>query len=201
MHFAKDSIVILKMKSFKFKGFILGSREWREKDKLITIFTHDQGKIKVLAKGVRNLKSKRAGSLSTGTYIKAICFKRQEDSLPILGDLEVMSQYLYKENNLRLITTILYLSEITDNLTPENQPEPKLFILFKKTLTEVFVYNKFDSITKYSVELPYLLGFGMNEKAKQLFMCRKVRKAQEEAERFICSISDKKIRSLSIMRT
>jgi DNA repair protein RecO (recombination protein O) len=189
------------MKSFKFKGFILGSREWREKDKLITIFTCNQGKIKVLAKGVRNLKSKRAGSLSTGTYVKAICYKSQENSIPILGELEVMSQYIYKNSNLRLITTILYLSEITDCLVPENQPEPKLFFFLKQTFAEVFVHNKFDSITKYSVELPYLLGFGMNEKAKQFYISKKIKLAQEEAERFICSITDKKIRSLSIMRT
>jgi len=60
--------------SFKFQGFVLGTREWREKDKLVTIFTQEKGKIPVLAKSVRSIKSKRLGILETGNLIKGDYF-------------------------------------------------------------------------------------------------------------------------------
>ena len=48
------------MKVEKLQGFVLKRTNYGEADKILTVFTKERGKIKVLAKGVRKIKSRRA---------------------------------------------------------------------------------------------------------------------------------------------
>lgn len=55
-------------------GIVLGRLNYGEADKIITVITPDQGKLRLMAKGVRRIRSKLAGgielfSVSTITYI------------------------------------------------------------------------------------------------------------------------------------
>lgn len=56
------------------KGIVLSRTEFGEADRIITVLTTDHGKIRLIAKGVRRIKSKSAGgielfSVSDITYI------------------------------------------------------------------------------------------------------------------------------------
>ncbi len=56
------------------KGIVLTRTDYGEADRIITMLTPDQGKVRVIAKGVRRVKSKLAGgielfSVSSITYI------------------------------------------------------------------------------------------------------------------------------------
>jgi DNA repair protein RecO (recombination protein O) len=51
------------MKQFNTKGIILNRINYGEADRIITILTPDNGKIRLMAKGVRKIKSKLAGGI------------------------------------------------------------------------------------------------------------------------------------------
>lgn len=51
------------MNSLKTKGIVLSRVEYGEADRIITVLTSDQGKLSLIAKGVRKLKSKLAGGV------------------------------------------------------------------------------------------------------------------------------------------
>lgn len=51
------------MKTLASKGIILRRTEYGEADRIITFLTPDQGKVRVMAKGVRKAKSKLAGGI------------------------------------------------------------------------------------------------------------------------------------------
>src|ERR1035437_5796157 len=62
------------MKQFVTKGIILTRTEFGEADRIITLLTPDHGKLHLMAKGVRRIKSKLAGgielfSVSSITYV------------------------------------------------------------------------------------------------------------------------------------
>lgn len=62
------------MKQLNAKGVVLTRTEYGEADRIITFLTPDQGKVRVMAKGVRRQKSKLAGgielfSISDITYV------------------------------------------------------------------------------------------------------------------------------------
>jgi len=57
------------------EGIILGRTDYGEADRILTMLTPDQGKLRLMAKGVRRVKSKLAGgielfSVSTITFVK-----------------------------------------------------------------------------------------------------------------------------------
>ncbi|HSX07941.1 MAG TPA: DNA repair protein RecO [Candidatus Saccharimonadales bacterium] len=63
------------MKQLVTTGIILGRLDYGEADRILTVLTPDHGKLSLLAKGVRRIKSKLAGgielfSVSNITYIK-----------------------------------------------------------------------------------------------------------------------------------
>ncbi|MGD0284055.1 MAG: DNA repair protein RecO [Candidatus Saccharimonadales bacterium] len=63
------------MKQINTKGIILSRTNFGEADRIITILTPDNGKVRLIAKGVRKIKSKLAGGIelfavSQITYIK-----------------------------------------------------------------------------------------------------------------------------------
>lgn len=45
------------------RGIVLGRTDFQEADRILTILTPDQGKLRVMAKGVRKIKSKLAGGI------------------------------------------------------------------------------------------------------------------------------------------
>ena len=49
--------------SFSSEGLVIKRKDVGEADKIVTIFSKNQGKISVIAKGVRKVTSRRAGNL------------------------------------------------------------------------------------------------------------------------------------------
>ena len=186
------------MFSFKFQGFVLGTREWREKDKLVTVFTQEKGKIPVLAKSVRSIKSKRLGILETGNLIKGITFSSRKDSLSVLGDVKLLFQPLGARNNLKIMAAIFYLGEIASAILPEGEPEARVFQLFSQTIRQVSKIGSLDKVIKFSIELPGLVGFGISKEAQIAMQKRDLPLALELSKRHISYLTEKKIKSLQL---
>ena len=51
------------MKQLKTKAIVLTRVNYSEADRIITVISHDYGKVRLIARGVRNLKSKLAGGI------------------------------------------------------------------------------------------------------------------------------------------
>ena len=86
---------------YKTEGVILGQTEVGEADKLLTVYSRDFGKISVLAKSVRLLRSKLKGHLNTGAYLR-LMFVQGADKLRLidaqeleLNDYPVFSRSLF----------------------------------------------------------------------------------------------------------
>ena len=55
-------------KNILVEGIVLHSNDYKDYDKIITIFTKDFGKMQFLAKGVRKINSKNRSSIDIFTY-------------------------------------------------------------------------------------------------------------------------------------
>ena len=60
------------------QGIVIKSRYLGESDLSVTLLTKDLGKINVTAKGAKNIKSTRLGSLQLGNIIKVHLYKKGE---------------------------------------------------------------------------------------------------------------------------
>lgn len=84
-------------------ALVLKTRSHREHDRLVTLFTPQDGKVTVIAKGVRTLKSKRRAALQAGNIIRC--------SWVTLGERHVLTEAMYQES---LLTDLGSLDRVRD---------------------------------------------------------------------------------------
>ncbi|MBI4067496.1 DNA repair protein RecO [Candidatus Gottesmanbacteria bacterium] len=107
------------LSSYKTEGIVIKRSNFSEVDKIITIFTRNHGKLKILAKGVRKIKSRRAPHIELFNYVRV--FLHHGRNFDILTEAESIETYGFMKKNLKKITTAYYLSELVDDLCPEGQ--------------------------------------------------------------------------------
>ena len=91
-------------------AIVINSRYVRESDLVVTLLTQSLGKITVTAKGAKNIKSSRLGSLQLGNIIKAHLFKKGDYLW--LTESTTVSQFLLNEKTLTQINLLFYFLEI-----------------------------------------------------------------------------------------
>jgi len=141
------------MRTSKVEGIVLKRRDVGEADRLITLFTSSQGKLTVLAKGIRRTTSRRAGPMELFNHITAT-IHASPTSYPVLGEVEIINSYSAWRHHLGRITVAYQLAETIDKLTPDNQPHPEVFSMLLKYLAGI---SKLGESWKSTVDT-WLLG-------------------------------------------
>lgn len=113
------------------KAIILSRTDYGEADRILTLLTPDYGKLSLLAKGVRRVKSKLAGgielfSISEITYIKG----RGEVGTLVSTRLVKHYQHIVKDLD-RTMTGYELIARL--NKVTEDEPEPEYFELLRRT--------------------------------------------------------------------
>lgn len=120
------------MRSYKTLALIIKRTNFSEADRILTIFTKDYGKIKVLAKGVRKITSKRGGNVELLNLAEITLHEGK--NFDLLTEAQVISSFPDLRTNLIKIGLCYHLCEIVDGLCPERQENRKIFDEFVKTL-------------------------------------------------------------------
>lgn len=113
-------------------AFILQHRQYRETSQLLEVYTRDYGIVSVLAKGVRQEKSKLAGVLLPFTLLHISYLDKNE--LKILTQAEFVSSYT--PQRLALYCGF-YLNELLQRFLFRNDPHPELFTAYQVCLGEL----------------------------------------------------------------
>lgn len=113
------------MRGFKTEGIILKRRNFGEADRILTVFTSTRGKITVLAKGVRRIRSRRAGNVEL--LNRAVMYLHQSKGMPILTEAQTLDSFQKIKEDLTLSTYAYHLIELVDKLTAENQENRILY--------------------------------------------------------------------------
>lgn len=119
------------MKQLVTKGIILARTNYGEADRIITVLTPDQGKLRLIAKGVRKPKSKLAGGIELFS-VSDITFIRGKSDISTLVStrLDIHFGNIVKD----IDRTMLGYELIKQlNKTTEDEPEKDYFDLLEKT--------------------------------------------------------------------
>lgn len=147
------------MRSYKVEGVILKRSNFSEADKIVTVFTKQLGKIKVLAKGVRRIKSRRAPHLELFNRVELILHLGK--TFDLVTEVRVIDDYSAPKSNLTLSGYLFYLSEVLDKILPEHQPHPELFAMFLIVLGDLGNQgaNAQEQVKHFIVQLLWNLGY------------------------------------------
>src|SRR5512147_3308911 len=160
-----------KFRSFRVDAVILRHSDYGEADRLLTLFTRQLGKTRVLAKGARKIASRKAGHIEPFTYARLQLAKGRD--MLILTQAETVEAYQPLREDLILTSQASYVIELLDRFTYQDETENSaLFRLLTETLARLA--SKADPwlvIRYYEMRLLDHLGF-----RPQLFECANCRR-------------------------
>lgn len=146
------------MRSFKTEGIVIKRSNYSEADRIVTIFTKQNGKIKVKATGVRKIASRRSGHIELLNY--CIFSLYQGKNMPVLTEVEARESFPLLKEDLKRIGLALHVCELVDGLCAENQENPDIFMLLGQTLRKLSKEtNLAEVVYQFELELLRLLGF------------------------------------------
>ena len=147
------------------EAVVLRHIEWGEADRLVWLFSLEEGKIKAVAKGVRKIRSRKAGHLEPFTRAKLLLAKGRD--MLIVTQADTMDAYLPLRDDLPGITYASYVIELLDRFTYEEGENRGLYRLLVETLERLAVGEDREVVIRYfEVRLLDLVGF-----RPQLFNC------------------------------
>ncbi len=111
---------------------ILRRQNFGEADRLLTVFSKDRGKLRVIAKGVRRPRSRKAGHLEPFTRVQLMLARGRE--LDIITQAEAMDPYSRICEDLLRLGQAAYVVELLDAFTIDRDENSALYRLLVNTL-------------------------------------------------------------------
>jgi DNA repair protein RecO (recombination protein O) len=126
-------------RSFRAESIVLKHHDWGEADRIVTVFSREQGKLRVVARGVRKIRSRRAGHLEPFTHVM-LQLARSSD-LPIVTQADTVESFAILREDLEAIGHASYIVELLDKFTYQEGANIALFNLLKRTLERLAAGN------------------------------------------------------------
>ena len=108
---------------------VTGTLRLGEADKLITFFTLKKGKIKGVAKGARRLKSRFGSALEPFSHVSVVLYDRPGGQLSRISQVDLVHSFQQAREGLETIKIGANMINLVNRLTPEGEPNPKIFRL------------------------------------------------------------------------
>jgi len=178
-------------------GIVIKSKTIKESDLLITLLTPDLGKITVLAKGAKNIKSTRLGSLQLGNIIKAQLY--QKNDFLWLSESTTISQFLHIKKNLTQLNLLFYFLELLNYFIADNQQIFHLYQISEKVITAIN-HNNLGDFIKYEIEFIRTLGFGLPDSIQATYKRRDFIGCQKLIKIHLESIIEKPLQSSKLFQ-
>jgi DNA repair protein RecO (recombination protein O) len=154
-------------RSIRTEGIILRHHDFGETDRFLTIYTRELGKVKVIAKGVRKARSRKAGHVEPFTRTQ-LQLARGRDLL-ILTQAEATETFSALREDLVLLGYASYIIELLDQSTYDEEENRPIYRLLAQTLQRLNRGDHPQLLTRYyELRLLDYIGF-----RPQLFTCIK----------------------------
>lgn len=115
----------------QYTGVILKKQPLGDTDELITLFTKEQGKVRVLAKSVKSTKSKLQQKLQALFFVE---IRVTTGDLPKVIGVETIKTYSTLRENLQGLKHAFYALEFVLKFSADEQKNEKLFVIFESFL-------------------------------------------------------------------
>jgi DNA repair protein RecO (recombination protein O) len=170
-------------KTFSRTAIVIKRVDVGEYDRIVTLITAEEGKLVVVAKGVRKIGSSKAALLEPGNLVHAFLVKTQ--SLPILTQAQLQADFGQAKTSLKKLKQLTQVLEIADRLLVEDAEDEIVFEMFKMMLEELSqVQPQFNKIQTLLSELLIHLGYQPLEETKY-----------QSISEYVTSVADRPLKS------
>lgn len=146
------------MTETKVKAIVLGGIDYKEKDKLITIFTLEQGIVTVVFRGVKNANAKLKSAkemFSFGDFILT------EGKTNLVISADIIESFYDITKDIKKYYVACAMVEIVKTVLPPKEPNPKIFLAMIKCLNMLCdeSINYLNIINKFLISVFEQIGY------------------------------------------
>lgn len=163
-------------------GFVVKRVNLGEADRFVTLFTKNNGKIEVLAKGVRKINSRRSSHIELLNLINFNSVKTSRNY--ILTEVDLVSSFESRKQTLDQCDTLFLLCELINALCPHEQVNREVYALLGRFIQK----GDFSSAAILCWQTNILIELGYWNGEKKF-------KTEKESRQFIEQLLERKIRS------
>ena len=116
------------------EAFVLDAVASRERDKLVTLFTETEGKIRGIAHGAARSVKRFGGRLERLSRVKVTYFEKEGQELVRLDDLELIEESFRLQQDIVVAASLAYVSEVAGEFVREKESDQRYYRLLGATL-------------------------------------------------------------------
>ena len=125
------------MPAEKAVGIVVRISDWSETSRIATIWTRELGKVRVLAKGGRRLKSNFEVALDLLTVCSIVLLRKSSGGLDLLTEARAEERFNGLRKDLRALNAGYYVAELLGDGTQDYDPHPALYEFSLDTLRKL----------------------------------------------------------------
>ncbi len=152
-------------------ALVLARKNWREYDQMISLYTREQGKVEVLAKGIKKITSKNSANLEVLSLAEVeIAQGKEVDHLTKVQSVKIFKN-IYSDFDKIFIAG--YIAKMVDANILGRERDERIFNLltsfleFLNTATEI---NSLNLATGFIYKLWHCLGFSAPEEKYRVWL-------------------------------
>jgi DNA repair protein RecO (recombination protein O) len=169
-------------RSQRVDAVILRHNDWGEADRLLVLFTSEMGKVRAVAKGVRKMRSRKAGHLEPFSRTTLLLARGRD--LWIVTQAEMQEAFQPIRESLIRTAYASYIIELLDRFSYEDGKNASVFRLLIDTLRRIEQEeDAFLAVRYFEIRFLDLLGFRPN-----LFECVECGKKIEPRDQFFSAL-------------
>lgn len=151
-------------------GLVVRKTDWSDTSRIATIYTREFGKVRVLAKGGRRLKSNFEVALDLLVVCSIVLLRKATGGLEVLTEARLDESFAGLRADLQRLNAGYYIAELLGDGTQDYDPHPVLFDHSLATLRQLAVGGEVRSlITAY--EWTWLSELGLRPELDGCVSC------------------------------
>lgn len=149
-------------------ALILERSEYGEADRLLTAYSLEEGRVRLIAKGVRKILSSRKAALELFTLSALLVSESR--SMAHVNEASIIENYSRLKGALPRILVAHHIAEIILRTTAERDPSPELFHLLEQTFRHL---NREEAprLTLEAFRVKYLEAIGLAPELQRCVVC------------------------------
>lgn len=158
---------------YRTEAIVLRRTDFGEADRLLTVFTPERGKVKLIAKGARKPSSRKSGHVEL--FSRGLFLVAAGHELDIITQAETIEPYRPLREDLLRTTYAYYVAELADGFAAERDENRPVYDLLKAAFGWLCTTEDLQLAARYfELHLLGLVGF-----QPQLFVCTGCQKVLE----------------------
>ena len=121
----------------KAEAVVLKTLNHGDTSKIITLYSREIGRLKLIAKGVRSPKSKAAGLFQPTRHLQVIYYKKSTSNLQMFKSGELINGFFGLEDDFDRLTMAQVLVELLDRSVEDEEHQAHIFNLLVSTLSRL----------------------------------------------------------------